>query len=71
MIDYIEWANEKEREAQSVWSAIEKTSKLLEGRLSISERCSLRDRQLHLRKIYGEHMAAAERLRKRGASDNG
>ncbi len=65
MIDYIEWAKEKEREAQNVWKAIEKLTKRLEGRLSISERCSLRDRLVHLRKIYAEHVAAAERLRKR------
>ena len=71
MIDYIEWAKEHEVQAQKVWSVIDKLKKLCEKRLSCSERSSLQSRINHLNTIYKQHMAAAERLRERGASDEG
>ena len=70
MIDYIEWAKEHEVQAQKVWNAMENLKKCCEKRLSHSERSSLQSRINHLNAIYKQHMAAAERLRERGASDN-
>ena len=71
MIDYIEWVRQYEVQAQKVWNAMENLKKCCEKRISRSERSSLQSRINHLNTIYKQHMAAVERLRERGASDNG
>ena len=71
MIDYIEWAKEHELQAQKVWNAMENLKKCCEKRISRSERSCLQSRINRLRGIYKQNMATAERLRERGASDEG
>lgn len=66
MIDYEEWANEYEQDAEAIAKKIDKLSQELNSELKATEKIELNRRLITLRRILKEKSSTAKLLRERG-----